>query len=211
MTTNADILKATNETEKSTTLIPSPLSGVLARTPVFTRQWAMPNKHTFLIEPIGNLIRRYVGNGLGWIDAFAGENSPAEIKNDLNPEKPTQFHLDALEFLRSQPDESASGVIYDPPYSMTQAKECYDKYGSDKFEPTSMQYWGDCKNEIRRVLRLHGKVICCGWNSNGVGKGRLFRLDEILLVAHGGSKNDTMVTVETKIAHQQTLFPGVSG
>ena len=71
--------------------------------------------------------------------------------------------------------------------------------------------WGDCKNEIRRVLRLHGKVICCGWNSNGVGKGRLFRLDEILLVAHGGSKNDTMVTVETKIAHQQTLFPGVSG
>jgi len=103
----------------------------------FTRQWAMPNKHTFLIKPIGNLIRRYVGNGLGWIDAFAGENSPAETKNDLNPEKPTEYHLDALEFLRSIKDESAIGVIYDPPYSMTQAKECYDKFGSDKFEPTS--------------------------------------------------------------------------
>lgn len=41
--------------------------------------------------------------------------------------------------------------------------------------------------------------MCCGWNSNGLGKGRGFELDELLIVAHGGSKNDTIVTVEEKI------------
>jgi hypothetical protein len=32
----------------------------------------------------------------------------------------------------------------------------------------------------------------------GLGKNRGFEMQRILLVAHGGSKNDTMVTVELK-------------
>jgi len=38
-----------------------------------------------------------------------------------------------------------------------------------------------------------------GWNSMGLGINRGFRMDRILLVPHGGSKNDTIVTVETKL------------
>jgi len=34
----------------------------------------------------------------------------------------------------------------------------------------------------------------------GIGKNRGFEMTRILLVPHGGSKNDTIVTVETKIA-----------
>ena len=37
------------------------------------------------------------------------------------------------------------------------------------------------------------------WTSMGLGKNRGFKLKEILLVPHGGSKNDTIVTVEQKI------------
>lgn len=40
--------------------------------------------------------------------------------------------------------------------------------------------------------------MCCGWSSQGLGLGRGFTMTEILLVPHGGSKNDTIVTVETK-------------
>jgi hypothetical protein len=65
-------------------------------------------------------------------------------------------------------------------------------------KPTSMKYWGDCKNEIARITKTGGMVICFGWNSMGIGKNRDFRMDEILLVPHGGSKNDTIVTVEVK-------------
>lgn len=66
---------------------------------VFNRVWAMPNKWTFQIQPIRELIAKYVGDGMGWIDPFAGENSPAEITNDLNPERPATFHLHAKDFV----------------------------------------------------------------------------------------------------------------
>lgn len=175
----------------------------------FTRQWAMPNKHTFLIEPIGSLIKRYVGNGLGWIDPFAGENSPAETTNDLNPEKPTAYHLDAEEFADVIPQD-VEGVIFDPPYSARQIKECYEGVGR-KMETEDAQGWYKIKDKLAYKIKLGGLVICCGWNSNGFGLNRGFKMEEILLVAHGGNHNDTIVTVERKIAHQQMLFEGVTG
>jgi len=61
-----------------------------------------------------------------------------------------------------------------------------------------MGYWGDIKNEMARIIKPHGIAICCGWSSGGIGKNRGFEILEILLVPHGGSKNDTIVTVERK-------------
>ena len=40
--------------------------------------------------------------------------------------------------------------------------------------------------------------MCFGWNSSGVGIKRGMKLIEVLLVPHGGSHNDTIVTVERK-------------
>ena len=45
--------------------------------------------------------------------------------------------------------------------------------------------------------------MCFGWNSNGVGSADM-EMIEILIVAHGGQHNDTIVTVERKI--QPGLF-----
>ena len=63
------------------------------------RIWAMPNKWTFTIQPIADLLREEITGGV-WVDPFAGENSPAKIRNDLNPERNTEYHMDALEFLK---------------------------------------------------------------------------------------------------------------
>jgi len=64
-----------------------------------SRIWSMPNKWTFKIKPIKELLRKY-NVGQGWIDPFCGFNSPAEYKNDLNPNnKFAQYNLEALEFL----------------------------------------------------------------------------------------------------------------
>ena len=62
-----------------------------------------------------------------------------------------------------------------------------------------MKYWSDCKNEIARILKPGGKAICFGWSSMGIGKNRGFEMKRILLVPHGGSRNDTICTVEIKI------------
>ncbi len=163
------------------------------------RVWAMPNKNTFTIKPIAQLIERYIEPlGIGWVDPFANDCRIAEITNDLNPAYKTKFNLDALEFLKIQTE--CNGVLYDPPYSITQAKECYDSYGKDKLKinVANMKYWAECKNNIARIIKPAGIVICCGWNTNGLGINRGFEMIEILIVAHGGSKNDTLVTVEHK-------------
>ena len=106
------------------------------------RAWAMPNKNTFLIPPISEIIKKYVGNGVNWFDPFAGENSPAEITNDLNPNKPTKYHLHAYEFIK-QIDNGKDGCLFDPPYSLRQLKECYNGLGIDLMEQKGIVGPGD--------------------------------------------------------------------
>ena len=162
------------------------------------RKWAMPNKWTFDIKPIKELLKEEVLNPYSvncpWVDPFAGKNGCrwALRTNDVDNGVVAKEHKDALEFLKSFKDDSMGGVLYDPPYSITQARQ----YG--KKEYASMKYWAECKNEIARITKPGGKVICFGWNSMGLGKNRGFEMKRILLVPHGGSKNDTIVTVEIK-------------
>lgn len=167
---------------------------------IIEKKWAMPNKNTFTIKPIKEVVERYVKQSKVIIDPFANNCTYGTIRNDLNPEFDTEYHLDALEFLKQIPSESADLVLYDPPYSITQASECYHSYGKDKLEVNvaNMKYWALCKDNIARILKPDGYVICCGWNTNGLGVGRNFDMLEVLIVSHGGSKNDTLITVEQK-------------
>ena len=164
------------------------------------RVWAMPNKFTFTIKPIKELVEKYVSDGVTIIDPFANQSSYGTITNDLNPEFDTDYNLDALTFLQKMKTETADLVLFDPPYSITQAAQCYKHYGEKRLKKSvaNMGYWASCKNEVARILKPKGIALVCGWNSNGIGKGRGFELIEILLVPHGGSKNDTIVTVERK-------------
>lgn len=176
----------------------------MATTVLIRREWAMPNRHTFLIKPIAELIKRYVPEGgTGWVDPFAGENSPAEITNDMNPAKPTKYHLHAKEFCQ-QIEGIFKGVLFDPPYSLRQVKECYDEIGVKLFQEDTQRFPQNVKEPITPKIELGGYAITFGWNSQGFGRKLGFEMDEILLVAHGRSHNDTIVTVERKI--ENTIF-----
>lgn len=169
----------------------------------FNRVWSMPNKWTFKIEPIRQILIKYVGNGIGWIDPFAGENSPAEITNDLNPSRPTKFHLHAEDFAK-QLNGKFNGCLFDPPYSLRQTKECYDDFGYKMSQKDSNYFPGNIKKLIAPKIKVNGYVICFGWSSGGFGLNLGFELIEVLLVPHGGHHNDTIVTVEIKT--QDKLF-----
>lgn len=167
------------------------------------RIWAMPNKHTFTIKPIKELIGAELCGISNIIDPFAGFNSPGSATNDLNPDAPTLSHIDALEFLKQYKDSQFDAVIYDPPYSYRQVSEMYKGMGIEKFDPrqTRQDYWSDIRNELARLCKPNGIAISCGWNSMGLGKTRGFRMERVLLVPHGGNRNDTIVTVEVKNAN----------
>lgn len=162
------------------------------------RKWAMPNKQTFNIKPIRELLDSEMESGSIWIDPFAGQSSPATIRNDLNDKMPTEYHLDALEFIKKFDDNSVDGVLFDPPYSPRQVRECYDNIDGNIVWDGKTNFWSNIKNEIARVVKHNGKAICFGWNSMGIGINRGFEMCRILLIPHGGSHNDTICTVEIK-------------
>ena len=163
------------------------------------RVWARPSAWTFTIKPIRELVYRYVGDGIGWVDPFAGKNSPAEITNDINPEMKAKFHLDATEFLK-QLTGIYSGILFDPPYSYRQISEHYKAVGRKVTAiDTSSNFYNRAKNAIADKIKRDGHAVSFGWDSNGFGAKRGFQIIEVLLVAHGGHHHDTIVTVERKV------------
>ena len=168
------------------------------------RVWAMPNKNTFDIKPINQLIKEELTDGL-WIDPFANKNKLATITNDLSLEFDTDYHLDALEFMKIFDTNSVDGVLYDPPYSPRQVSECYNHVGYNvTCDTTKASFWGNHKKEISRIVKIGGKVITFGWNSGGIGYKYGFEIERILLVPHGGWHNDTICTVEIKTHDRET-------
>lgn len=167
------------------------------------RVWAMPNKWTFQIKPIKELLNRYVLDQ-NWIDPFAGYNSPAGITNDINPNAPTTHHMKAIDFVQILYNKEYSGCLFDPPYSLRQLKECYQQHGTDISYEDTIKFYSSLKTELTKKIIPGGYCISFGWNSNGFGKKRGFEIVEILLVAHGRDHNDTIITVEKKI--QDVLF-----
>ncbi len=174
----------------------------------------MPNKNTFQIKPIGKLLKSVITKGL-WLDPFANDgtlkkliknNDVKIIDNDLNKEYVTDYHMDALDFLKLFDNESVDGVVYDPPYSVRQVKECYDNFGIPVAqETTRSDWWTKHKHEISRIVNIGGMVVSFGWNSGGIGKTNGFEIERILLVPHGGIHHDTIVTVEIKEKQQLTI------
>jgi len=180
----------------------------LTRDIIFHRTWAMSNSSTFIIPPIRQLLERYLLPNLNKVivDPFVGA-SPYKlmcISNDLNPNIEADSHKDAIDFLKHFEDSSVDTILFDPPYSVRQVAECYKGVGIEvTSETTRVDFYSRIKNEIARIMKVGGIVISFGWTTMGIGKNRGFLIKEILIVPHGGSKNDTLVTVEQK--HQSCL------
>ena len=152
---------------------------------IINRIWAMPNKRTFQIKPIADLLAIEINTGVPVLDPF-----------------PFEYREDATEMLNKVEDDSYWFGLFDPPYSPRQLKECYK--GKGEFD-TKSSTWSNWKNLLSRKIKVGGKVISFGWSSQGMGKNRGFKIERILLVPHGGMHNDTIVTVEKKV--QDTLIP----
>jgi hypothetical protein len=167
---------------------------------IISRVWAMPNKNTFEIKPIKELIEKYFKKEYMSIDPFANNKKYATITNDMNKEFDTTYNMDAGDFLKIMKDDSIDFVFYDPPYSVRQVSECYKKFGYEVTqETTRSDWWTLHKKEISRIVKRDGIVLSCGWNSGGIGKTNGFEIIEILLIPHGGIHNDTIVVIEKKM------------
>lgn len=118
----------------------------------------MPNSHTFSIPPIQTFVSQYTaGHNKVIIDAFANDSKVGTITNDLNPKFNTTYHMDALDFLKMLEDNTADVVLYDPPYSLRQVKECYEGVGiTVTAEHTKSSWRAKHLDEIARILKPNG-------------------------------------------------------
>jgi len=171
------------------------------RVPKIQRAWAMPNSLTFSIKPIRELIESCLADCASVCDPFV-RNSPFKsrcVSNDLDTGIEADFHMDALDFLKSRGEAEFDAVLFDPPYSPRQVSECYKRMGlSVNMATTQASFWSNLKREVQRVVMPGGVVVMFGWNSGGIGQKYGFDIEQILLVAHGGWHNDTICTVERR-------------
>lgn len=142
----------------------------------------MPHKKTFTIKPIQELLERVIPeykNGQICLDPF-----------------PFEYSKDATDYLHEQQDDTYDSAVFDPPYSPRQLQECYKGLGE---YDTKSSTWSKWKDLLSAKIKKGGIVVSFGWSSQGMGKSRGFHIEEILLVPHGGSHNDTICVVERKI------------
>jgi hypothetical protein len=166
----------------------------------------MPSSETFSIKPIRELLGRWLKDCEIIIDPFARNSEIGTLRNDLNPHTKADFHLDVEHFahLLVRNKVIADAIVLDPPFSPRQIKECYQAIGIERLGAwESNNPYGAARDLFAQIIKPGGIAISCGWNSTGFGERRGFVRAEILLVGHGGSHNDTIVTVERKAVVQR--------
>ena len=146
------------------------------------REFAIPNKRTFEILPIKNLLWNHFGSQL-YLDPF-----------------PFESRVDCFDYLDKIDDNSYDFGVLDPPYTRRQVSEHYKKNnGLCSAWDTSSGWTSKVKREMAKKIRIGGKVISFGYNSAGMNQVNGFKIIDILLVNHGGDHYDTICTVSQKV------------
>lgn len=146
------------------------------------------HRYTFSVKPIRHWVEQACEGQV--LNLFAGKTilQLPEVRNDIDPEMPADFHLDALRFVRAWKGGRFNTIVLDPPYAYRKSMELYKGNICSPFR--------QLKDELIRCIEPGGKVITFGYHSVSMGAGRGFTLENIGLFSHGGAIHDTIATVE---------------
>jgi hypothetical protein len=155
------------------------------------------NRYTFSVKPIRNWVESQCQGNV--LNLFAGPTKLAldELRNDMDPGMPADFHLDALEFLRSWQGKKFRTVLLDPPYAYRKSMEMYNGMVCSPFR--------QLKDAILPILKPNGRVITFGYHSIVMGSYRSFHLERLALFSHGGAIHDTIASVERYVPKGPSL------
>lgn len=148
------------------------------------------HRYTFEILPMRKWVESVcVGKTL---NLFAGMNklSINEVRNDLDPTMNSEYHKDALQFVKEWTGEKFNTILLDPPYAYRKSMEMYNGHISSPFKRL--------KDSMPDILEPNGIIITFGYHSVSMGQTRGFEVERICLFSHGGAIHDTIATVERK-------------
>ena len=174
------------------------------------REWGMPSADTFTCPPIRSFVDFYLRQSKISVDPFARNFTRCTYTNDLNSNTKAQYNMDALDFLKMIRDKGIKPdlVVFDPPYSVTQLKECYENIGVEFTQKHAQRLGYEAELAlVHDIVKLRGVVLSFGWSSTTMGKERGYAIEEILMVSHGRRQHDTICMAERRTSQQIPLFP----
>ena len=152
-----------------------------------------PTRWTF--EP--RAVRAFVEENLDGrvLNLFAGRTKLRHdgrvVRNDLDTDRDADYHLDALELVTSQPEQTFDTVVLDPPYNVRKAREKYN--GEYQGKLTAI------KDQLVRVVRPGGRVLSFGYDTTGMSRSRRFYKKRVAVFCHNGDHNDTLCVVDERV------------
>ncbi|QKJ32836.1 hypothetical protein HQ865_24795 [Mucilaginibacter mali] len=146
------------------------------------------HRYTFSVKAIRHWVEQTCEGRV--LNLFAGETrlNVNEVRNDLDPDMPADFHEDALIFLRGWTGEAFNTILLDPPYAYRKSMELYKGMICSPFR--------QLKDAIPACLAPNGLVITFGYHSIVMGVNRGFTLECLALFSHGGAIHDTIAAAE---------------
>lgn len=105
----------------------------------------------------------------------------------------TNYHKDALQFVKEWSGHKFNTILLDPPYA---ARKSMEMYGGRMASP-----FNQLKDVLLTILENKGiinylRISLCKLS---MGKVRGFETEKILLISHGGAIHDTIATIERRI------------
>jgi hypothetical protein len=162
----------------------------------FTRVFALANRNTFSIKPVAGLLAKYIKPTDRILEPFARDSRWGTVTNDSNKKTAAMFHMDALDFVRSEHARGPfDGVLIDPNYSYRQAIEIFGGHGK---HTQDRGYLKKVYDRVAHEVRIGGIAISCGWDADGFGEGRGFVPIDGLIVYHGRPRHATIIVVERR-------------
>ena len=128
------------------------------------------------------------------VDPFARNCSISDTwSNDIDPSTSANYHMDAIEFMKIVPTQSAWLVIFDPPFSQRQEKK-YE--GGLQNVYSTPGYIADIMTDVCRVLKPGGYLLKFGYNSTRHHP--MLELQKGWICNMSGNRNDVIVTLWKK-------------
>ena len=147
-------------------------------------------RYTFEVDKIREWVERQCSGRV--LNLFAGYNllNVDEVRNDLDPDAPADYHLDCLDFVNTWDGEPFDTVVLDPPYAIRKSMEMYGGRKVSRFKLLA--------DALPRILTENARIISFGYHTTFMGAGRGFGLEHLCVFAHGGSQHATIAIIEVK-------------
>ena len=116
---------------------------------------------TFQTQAVRNVLLDHLEGRV--LNAFAGETrlddykrGITEVRNDLNPDRPAEYHEDAADLDAVFKRRSFDVVVLDPPFDQTQSDEHYDGLHARDMAAV--------RKAVAPLVKPGGTIVEFGWN-----------------------------------------------